>query len=89
MNIQDVYEKQDIFFAYLLGTYTTFLEEGTHKIGKKHIHMVVRQGYKKEVAFELDSVGYSYMKMEMWIVEGISGKIKQKQKNPHLHPESS
>lgn len=43
----------------------------------------------KEVAFELDSVGYSYMKMEMWIVEGIAGKIKQKQRNPHLHPESS
>lgn len=30
----------------------------------------------KEMAFELDSMGYSYLKIEMWVVEGIQGKQK-------------
>lgn len=40
----------------------------------------------KEAAVELGSMGYSYFKIEVWVIEGIRGKPKSTHK---LKPQSS
>lgn len=46
----------------------------------------------KEVALELDAMGYSYMKMQVWVVDtskAKQSKTKQKRQPPHTDKKST
>lgn len=70
--------------VYLLGIFPTFLGGGTQQKGEETYPHDYERDFMKEVACGLDSMGHSYMKMEVWVVGGMSGKKANEQKTPQL-----
>ena len=53
------------FLVYLLGIFTLFWGEGTLQKREEIYPHDYEQDFMKDMAFELHSMGYSYVKMEV------------------------